>query len=515
MAETNVEHEFKFDVDADFDPPDLRRIVGRTERLPTQQLTTTYLDTPDGRLWARGITLRHRAETESGTGASGPGKWTLKLPLADEPADDPGTSRSELSWKGPPGDVPAPATSILAGVVRRGRLQPTVSLSTERRRLLLHDDQAAWAEIDDDLATVTSGPRQGLRFRQIELELTGGDGVDRTSHLVKALAELRRAGAIPGGSAKYALAAGLAAPAPARRATDVRSMAADVIGTGLAAVLDLDVRLRATEDAGADPERALTEAALEAVARLRVDLRILGAVLDPVWASHARRDLAEVAEALVRIADVDGVVDRVRGGPVSGADGDARHHLVALASSERHQSVTDLSTALRSQRYLDGLERLQAGADRPPLAATAGGHGAGTPLRRVMGAAVTTARRVLLAELDQVGPPHEPDYPQHLHLLAARLRRATELAEPHVPGVDPAAVERAQRIERALRPLVAEQRAARLLSELATHPAATPTLAFSAGRLAGWSECRAAHLDRAWRRKARRLLVAGGDAAPS
>ena len=74
-----LEREVKFGAPLGVGLPDLRDLVSRTERLPRQQLQTAYFDTPDGRLWDQGITLRHR--TTRGDGA---GTWTLKLPAAAE-----------------------------------------------------------------------------------------------------------------------------------------------------------------------------------------------------------------------------------------------------------------------------------------------------------------------------------------------------------------------------------------------------------------------------------------------
>jgi inorganic triphosphatase YgiF len=141
-------------------------------------------------LWARRITLRHRAEEGED------GKWTLKIP-AEEGGG--GVARTEWTWKAPIDALPAEARAE-SGVV--GELQIVVTMTAERRRVQL----ANWGEIDDDLVTVTTGPRAGMRFRQIELELIGRADPGAVEAVLNALGQ---AGATPGGGVKFARAAGL------------------------------------------------------------------------------------------------------------------------------------------------------------------------------------------------------------------------------------------------------------------------------------------------------------------
>ena len=60
---------------------------------------------------------------------------------------------------------------LLRGIVRREPLGQLTVLETTRQRLVLRDDEDhELAEIDDDVVVVASGPRDGARFRQVELE---------------------------------------------------------------------------------------------------------------------------------------------------------------------------------------------------------------------------------------------------------------------------------------------------------------------------------------------------------
>jgi inorganic triphosphatase YgiF len=149
-----LEREIKFAADFGFELPDLRKVVGSTKRLPEQSHQTAYFDSPDYRLWQRGITLRHR------TGDDAPGgRWTVKLPqrVAGVSLD-----RTELSWSGEREEIPAEAVRILAGVVRRATLERVIVLDSNRRRLVLHNPGGAIVgELDDDVVKVTQGNHQG------------------------------------------------------------------------------------------------------------------------------------------------------------------------------------------------------------------------------------------------------------------------------------------------------------------------------------------------------------------
>lgn len=518
-VETNLEREFKFDLDPDFDPPDLRPVVGRTERLPEQHLITTYLDTADRRLWARGITLRHRLQSEGDGPAEEPGKWTLKLP---EPsgADDDRMARSELSWSGRLDAVPAEALSILAGLIRRAPLERVVVLSTERRRLLLHDRDEPWAEVDDDLATVTSGAREGLRFRQLEIELLAPDGADGggSASLDAVLTELRRAGATPGGGSKLALAAGLDEEPPAssgRSAPDLRSFVAGTLSVDLGLLLEADYRLRVPGRDG-DPagfDRSAVQATATAVNRLRSDLRVLGAVLDPVWVKHARSDLKWMGDLLERLREEDVLVDRVRshvdGAVVGAVDPDTVDELVRLLGSDRHLGATELTKALASDRYSEALDRLQTAVREPPLFDVAGRAGDDATLEGVLGSMVAAYWRVVKTEIDELSSRPEDEGLDHLRSLSGRLAHAAAMAEPYLGKRARQTAAAAAELQSVLGHLQRSDHAARALAEIASHPAVTAPVAFVAGLVAGRAERDAEHLRADWHKAAKKVLKAG------
>jgi inorganic triphosphatase YgiF len=188
---TTVERESKLDAAFDFRLPDLDDLIQEARPRPDQNLWATYFDSDDLRLWARGITLRHRRGEDSDWGS---GIWTLKLPRgsADEVLE-----RSELTWPGHLPDPPGEVLEILQGVLRRRALSPIAELETHRRRWTLRrKDGANLGELDDDRVTVHGGAHDGLQFRQIEVELDSSDN----QLLHKVLRRLRSAGAAPGRS---------------------------------------------------------------------------------------------------------------------------------------------------------------------------------------------------------------------------------------------------------------------------------------------------------------------------
>jgi CHAD domain-containing protein len=427
VATNTLEREIKFSVGPAFDLPDFPNMVARAVRQSEQTFATTYFDTPDLRLWSRGITLRFR----SGRGG-GAGTWTVKLPERD---GGPTLNRREISWPGVKDEVPASAGALLRGLIRRADLDLIVQMETTRLPWILLDHAGhEWAELQYDDVTVTGGGQDGLRFRQIEIERTGDQANDRA---ISSMAQtLRRAGAKPDAEPKVAKALGLSSEGGRGSAPRLgpKSTAADVvrhaISAGLDRLLDHDYRLRLYAK---DPEVVDVHQARVATRRLRSDLKTLRSLLDPIWLGHTEDELRWMGGILGSVRDAD--VLEVSLGP-------ARKRKMRLAGSqslaelrnqlaaERDDAVADLGEALRSKRYLDLLDRLHAAASQPPL--TRGSDRGPKPLgaAEMLPNAVNRRWRTLKKRVAAAGRSPSEKQLHRIRIGAKNVRYACELSQP-------------------------------------------------------------------------------------
>jgi CHAD domain-containing protein len=418
----------KFSAEPALALPDLRGLVDTT-RLPELSLQAAYFDTADLRLWRQRITLRHRV----GEGPEG-GLWTLKLP------DDAGgvaLARTELSWPGARGPVPAEVTAVVTGVVRHAELRQLFELCTTRGRMVLHDPSGnRIGELDDDLVTVAGGPNDGLRFRQLELELAqGADGSDGAATVRAVAAALASAGARAGDGAKFAKALGPHAAKSTAESMKLskRARMADVvrasIANGLDRLLAHDYPLRLE---AADPRTEDVHQARVATRRLRSDLKTLREVLDPVWNDHTRNDLRWLGNLLGDVRDLD--VLRQRFGSASADVTEVgRREIDAVISEQRSAAIASLHHALGSGRYLRLLDRLDAAVASPPLLThPPRGHAVrpGQPARQALPAVVRAPWRVLRRRVRKAGRQPTDAQLHKIRIGAKQLRYASELAIP-------------------------------------------------------------------------------------
>lgn len=358
----SLEREVKLGVDLDFVLPDLTKakLVATSERPIEQEMHTAYFDTSEFRLWRRGVSLRHRVGEEPGVGT-----WTAKLP---RPSEGPTLDRIELVWFGPRESVPEEATRLMQGIIRSWPLHQIVELVTKRRRCLLSDlAGVARGELDDDTVTVVGGSRDGLRFRQIELELgTGGDVL--VAPVVK---QLTAAGARLGGEQKLTKAVDLPSrssqdPGPRiHRGSRVRNIATGCISSALDRLLDNDLPIRLDPS---NPSLEGVHQARVATRRLRSELKLLGGALDSEWVTQVRVDLKWLGEALGHVRDSDvllGLFDGEDDG--SPLDADGRNELRSKLQGQRRARCRELAGVLSSDRYLDLLDQLDKAASNLPV----------------------------------------------------------------------------------------------------------------------------------------------------
>ena len=425
MPDSPTEREVKLAADQQFTLPDLRDLVKRTVRLPEQQLIATYFDTPDFRLWSRKITLRHRIGEGEGIGT-----WTLKLPQS---SPGPTLERTELEWVGSPDFVPDRANEILQGVVRRARLEKITSLKTSRRRLILQGGrQILLAELDDDVVTVHGGPRDGRRFRQIEVEMNEADN----DLLEKCVDRLCEAGAwIDDRGPKLFRAL------DSEAVNDVdspslgpKSTMADVVRASLQKALDriLDNEWRLRLDEEAPPPGAIHQTRV-ATRRLRSDLQTFKGVLDPVWVRHTRKDLKWLGGALGLVRDVDVLGQHLilDGSPQMGDDKGVTG-LRDQLQDQRRSAADRVTDVLQSERYLLLLDKLYAAVERAPLLDVGNGRGRIRPGERADKALPRLVKRPWKKLQKQVRAAGSEPTDRQLHEIrigAKRLRYAAEAAE--------------------------------------------------------------------------------------
>lgn len=404
---SNVEREVKLAVKVGADLPDLPGVVGASVRQPEQNLRADYYDTSDMRLWQRGITLRYR------TGEGNP-RWTLKLP---RPPKAGALVRTEVEWDGEEGRVPDEALDAVSGIVRRQSLHKVAELHTDRIRFALEEGGFAWAELASDVVRVVGGPRDGLVFRQLELEFAGG-GSGGKGQAGKVLKALRRAGARPDPHPKLEKVLGSPAKIPELgHKSTAEEVVCRAISAGLGRLLDHECRLRVD---GLDAEDDDIHQARVATRRLRSDLGTLKPLLDPVWVDHVREDLRSVGMTLGAVRDSDILSQNL-------TEAGASDRVVEMVTAQRAPAIETLRQTLNGRSYLDLLDRLHAATDMPPVLDR---HRAGRKASRVLPSLVKRRWKKLRRELRK-GMPNPSD--EQLHQLrnrAKQLRYASELSTP-------------------------------------------------------------------------------------
>jgi CHAD domain-containing protein len=450
-----LEREVKLSPGAGFTMPDLGG-----EALAPRVLVSTYHDTPDHLLARTGLTLRHRVE-------SGRGAWQLKLPSGD--------ARLELEEKGGARTVPPKLTGLLLAFLRQGRLVPVARLRTRRAGVRVDG-----AEVVHDTVSVLQGRRVVGTFDELEVELIDGD--ERSlKRLEKAL---RRAGAVDGerrpklfraldltsgfGSVE-APGDGTAAPALATAfRTQYGRMLAHDPGTRL----------------GADPE-SLHQLRV-ATRRLRAFLRAGRPLLDPEWADALSAELGWLGSALGPARDLDVLVGHLEreAARLDGPDAAGAKVVLRELARERSAARRRVVRALRHERYLALLDRVEAAAD-PPLAPAAGEAPSPTEIWRAEHARLRGAVRSL-------GP--EPD-DAALHAVRIKVKRARYAAEL-------ARLDGYVRAAKALQDVLGEHQDAVVAeARLRSVAAAYPEAALAAGRLVERERSRRARAREGWRRR--------------
>jgi len=374
-----VEHEAKFEFDADADLPDLGTLLPGTTATDTETATldATYYDVADLRLARWGITVRHRD-------GEGDARWTVKLPVRDV-----GTvaSRREIDVTGGPATVPSEVLRLLAGHLRGEALAPVAGLRSERSRTLLVDAMGrAVAEVDDDRVTVVSGPRTGAAFREVEVELSQGggkgsaggggaterNGTSRDKVFRAVEKALNSAGGRPAGREPKLLRAlePLNNPEPAVGRIDRGSSVREVIMASIARSTREILRSDPGVRVGDDPEDL--HKMRVATRQMRSNLQTFSIALDAEWLSSIRQELGWLAGGLGHVRDADVLLERMSKAVIALDERDRTggEELIALLGEDRTRAIDELAVIMGSTRYVELLERLLSAAVDPPTRAS-------------------------------------------------------------------------------------------------------------------------------------------------
>jgi CHAD domain-containing protein len=301
-------------------------------QLPERDFVSTYYDTPDLELARSGITLRHRAE-------DGTRLWQLKVPH--------GAARIELEVAGPPARPPSELLALLAAHLRGAQPVKVARLRTRRKVLRLEG-----AEIVEDSVAVLDGQRVLARFRELEIELTGGD--EETLRGLRKL--LEGAGAQPSDLVPKlfrALGVSEAEAEPVPDETPAGRLRTALVEQGRK-LLDHDPGTRL----GADPENL--HQMRVATRRARAFLRAARALLDRGWADDLRAELGWLGSVLGPARDLDVLVERAREDVARlGKNREPLVEFVASLEREREEVRAAVVAALSEDRYFALLDRLE------------------------------------------------------------------------------------------------------------------------------------------------------------
>jgi CHAD domain-containing protein len=241
--------------------------------------------------------------------------------------------------------------------------------------------------------------------------------------------------------------------------------------------------------------------------RLRSDLRTFASLVEPEWANGLRDELRWLGDSLGLVRDLDVLDENLR---ASAQDlGDALRPLFAHLEEQRLVARAAMLNALRSERYVELLDRLVTAA-RTPVLADAAWDPAGYVLPKL-------ARKAWhgLAREARVLTPEDPDESYHrVRIRAKRCRYAAEAVAPAL-GEDrgPVAKELARRVAHVQDVLGALQDtvvARGVIEEVARSRPADGPLQFDAGRLLERQQFAAQQarpsFQKAWRKVDRKKL---------
>jgi CHAD domain-containing protein len=427
MPTMTTEVEFKYEIPADFELPDLTGVTGvaGVDEPTSLRLNATYYDTAGLRLAAHRATLRRR------TGGHDSG-WTLKRPA--------GADRSETSepLSRRVREVPSTLAAEVAAVTKGESLVPVARIRTLRREQAVRDEGGAVLALiahDTVTADALSEPPRRQRWRELEVELVNGP-----RDVLDAIGErLRAAGARPANSPSK-LARALDDRYPPQAATPRPSgMATRAITDYLrhqgAAVAEHDPKVRAGDPDGVHDMRVATR-------RLRATLRTFRSVLHRDRTDPLRGELHWLAGVLGAVRDGDVIgrrlgeeIDDVKAASPEVVIGPVADRIRERLLADQARARADLDSALTGARYVD-LRR--AIAELPDVAVR--GVSRGQLLRdarRALRRADRHLERAFRTPATQTGTPLPSPVPANRDVALHEARKAYKRARYAVEVVTP------------------------------------------------------------------------------
>ncbi len=368
------------------------------EALPLRLFTSTYFDTVDFRLARLGVTLRRKTEQKRVL-------WQLKLPRQ--------TARLEMEMASGRSTPPAPLEDLLFGLLRREPLTAIAKLQTRRAGIRVQPHDKPVADVVIDRVRVLNARRVVGHLSEIEVELRSGKEKELTA-IVKAL---REAGAYDGDSRpKIFQALNLnvsdrclpeSAPFSERLKTILQKQLRDIL------LHDPGTRF------GQDPEE-LHQMRVR-IRRFRALLRASRVLLEPQWYASLQEELRWLGAMLGTVRDQDVLLYRLytEARVLPTAERKIFERLLATFETHRSQARRELLDALRSDRYLDLLGRLERAAQTPALR--------DAPENSLMHLAAQEFKELIKAGKNGAADPSDHELHQ-LRIQTKRTRYAAELA---------------------------------------------------------------------------------------
>ncbi|HEY2553328.1 MAG TPA: CYTH and CHAD domain-containing protein [Streptosporangiaceae bacterium] len=498
MSVSVSEIETKYDLPAGRELPDLDALpeVSGVIRPALQVLEADYYDTADLRLIRDGITLRRRSGGEDDG-------WHLKLP------EGPDTRREIRLPLGRTGArVPAELTRLVLARTRGEPLQPVARLVTRRQlAVLLGPSGESLAEVaSDEVSAQAAGERRTSRWREVEVELTGGD-----RELLAAAGQRLREGGLQPASRSAKLERALDGRLPQRQPGPARltgcSTAADVVAgylrTQASALVSLDPLVRRDEPDAVHQMRVATR-------RLRSTLRSFDRILPSDKTEHLAAELKWLGSVLGTARDAEvlqaHLLDRLHAMAPELVLGPVAARIKGYYAPVRAQASKSVRSALGSRRYLRLLDELDQLVAQPPPGRLAARPAAAVLPGEVRRTVRRTGRRLRRAWREPAGPARDTALHQ-ARKAAKQARYAAEAAEPAAGAPAAALARRIKKVQSVLGEHQDGVLARRAERDLAVDASMAGESSFTYGVLHGGEACRSGQLaDKAalaWRKASR------------